>query len=130
MRYTSLFIAVFCLIMLFFAESPTVLAICLLGTGLFGFMAVLGFAQAKIESSSQPHFNIMSPQELAEMRQRAIANKGGKPSANATSGSTAGAAYGGSSSGYGDDRRAGDDGNDSSDSGSDGGGGDGGGGGD
>ena len=129
MRYTSLFIAVFCLIMLFFAESPTVLAICLLGTGLFGFIAVLGFAQAKIESSSQPHFNIMSPQELAEMRQRAIANKVGKSPANTAGGSTAGAAYGGSS-GYGDDRRAGDDGNDSSDSGSDGGGGDGGGGGD
>ena len=128
MRYTSLVIALFCLIMLFIAESSTVLALCLLGTGLFGFLAVLGFAQAKIESTSQSQFNIMSPQELAELRQRAIANKVGKSRANATARGTSGASYAGSSH-YGDDRRAGDDGNDSSEGGSDGGG-DGGGGGD
>ena len=128
MRYTSLVIAVFCLFMLFIAESSMVLALCLLGTGLFGFLAVLGFAQAKIESTSQPHFNIMSPQELAEMRQKAIANKVSQSRSNNRGAGASGAAYAGGSHSS-DDRRGGEDGNDSSDGGSDGGG-DGGGGGD
>lgn len=75
MRYLSLAVAVFCAVMLFVSDSPTVLGLCLLGVGVFGLIAVFAFAQARINSNPQSNVAILSPKELAEMRQRAASKK-------------------------------------------------------
>ncbi|AVP96714.1 hypothetical protein C7S18_05635 [Ahniella affigens] len=75
MRYLSLAATVFCVVMLFVSSNPTVLGLCLLGIFLFGLISVFAFAQAKIASSAPPVVTILSPKELAAIRERAAANK-------------------------------------------------------
>lgn len=88
MRYLSLAATVFCVITLFISNNPTVLGLCLLGLFLFGLITVFAFAQAKINASTPNQVMILSPKELAAMRERAAANKaktasaGGKTTRN------------------------------------------------
>lgn len=88
MRYLSLAATVFCVITLFLSNNPTVLGLCLIGLFLFGLTTVFAFAQARINTSTPNQVMILSPKELAAMRERAAANKaktastGGKSARN------------------------------------------------
>lgn len=75
MRYLSLAITVICAAMLFISNNPVVLGLCLLGLCLFGLISVFAFAQARIESSAPTQMPILSPKELAALRQQAAAKK-------------------------------------------------------
>ena len=75
MRYLSLAATLVCVTLLFVSDSPTVLGLCLLGVGVFGLVSVFAFAQARIDSNPKSQVTILSPKELAEMRQRAALNK-------------------------------------------------------
>lgn len=128
MRYFSLLLTLFCVVMLFITNSSTVMAFCFLGAGLFGFITVLGFAQSKIEANSQSPIAIMNPKELAEMRAKAGAKRTGTgrghTSTTAASGASGGSGYSYASSDRRDDHNDGDGGSDGGgDSGGDGGGG-------
>lgn len=71
MRFIFAALSLVCLLVVFVTDSPGLLGLCLFGTVIFAFFAVLGFAQAKIEATRQREAYVPSPEERELIRRAA-----------------------------------------------------------
>jgi len=75
MRWLFLLLTVACLATAYLTNTPSVLGIALLLAALFSFIAVLGFAQARIERVAQPQANMIANRDVSTLRNQAVLKK-------------------------------------------------------
>lgn len=134
MRWIFLLLTFVFMTVAFSAASAGMMGLSMFLTALFGFLAVMGFAQARIEAGSQPQASMIGSRDVQVLRQQSVKNKVAQSRAAQSkarqSGDSGGYASDGgiSSHGGGGQRSHHADHDGGSDGASDGGGGDGGGG--
>lgn len=84
MRWLFLLLTLLCAGTAFSTDNPALMGICLLLMMLFAFIAVLAFAQARIEAGSQSQVSMLGAREVQELRRQAVQKRVSAQSANRT----------------------------------------------
>jgi hypothetical protein len=69
MRWLFLILTVVCIFLAFDTHDPNVLGLSMLGALVFGFIAVMGFVQARIEAGAQSHASMIGSRDVQAVRQ-------------------------------------------------------------
>jgi hypothetical protein len=96
MRWLFLLLTVGSVVLFFSTESSGTMGLAMLAFFVFGFGAVLTFAQARIDSTSQPHASMLTSRDVQTLRQQGLQKK------VANSKSRQHGAVGGTGAGYAD----------------------------
>lgn len=75
MRWLFLLLTLGSVAAFFYAESPGVIGLSMLGFFVFGFGAVLTFAQARIDATSQSHASMLTSRDVQTLRQQGLQKK-------------------------------------------------------
>jgi hypothetical protein len=75
MRWLFLLLTVGSVVLFFSTESASTMGWAMLAFFVFGFGAVLTFAQARIESTSQPHASMLTSRDVQTLRQQGLQKK-------------------------------------------------------
>lgn len=75
MRWLFLILSLGSAAVAFFAEGAGTMGLAMLGTFGFGFIAVLAFAQARIEATSQSHATVLGAKDVQMLRQQGLQKK-------------------------------------------------------
>lgn len=75
MRWIFLLLTVICAFIPFNTDSPGLMGLGMLGALLFAFLAVITFAQARIESSSQSQATLLTSRDVQVLRQQTVQKK-------------------------------------------------------
>ncbi len=75
MRWLFLLLTVGSVVMFFSTESSSTMGWSMLAFFVFGFGAVLTFAQARIETTSQPHASMLTSRDVQTLRQQGLQKK-------------------------------------------------------
>jgi hypothetical protein len=75
MRWLFLLLTLLSGAVAFTTHSPGLLGMAILAMVLFGLLTVLGFAQARIEASSQSHTTVLTSRDVQVLRQQGLQKK-------------------------------------------------------
>lgn len=92
MRWLFLILTLLCAGTAFNTDNPALMGVCLLLMLVFAFIAVLAFAQARIEASAQSQVSVLGGREVQELRRQTLQKRvatqtASRNSANGTVGS-------------------------------------------
>lgn len=75
MRWLFLVLSLASAAVAFVTDSPGTMGLAMLGTFGFGFVAVLAFAQARIDATSQSHAAVLTSRDVQAIRQQGLQKK-------------------------------------------------------
>ncbi len=75
MRWLFLILTVLCVGVAFITDNANVMGVAMVLMMLFAFIAVMGFAQARIESVAQPQASMIGTRDVQQLRQQALQKK-------------------------------------------------------
>lgn len=75
MRWLFLLLTLGSVATFFYTESPGVIGLSMLGFFVFGIGAVLTFAQARIDATSQSHASVLTSRDVQTLRQQGLQKK-------------------------------------------------------